>query len=257
MTASLAHRGPDGSGFHCWDGCAFGHRRLSIIDLATGDQPMLSPDGRVGVILNGEIYGYRDLRDSLRADYPFRTTSDTEVLLALYEKHGTAMLDRLPGMFAFALWDDRERRLFVARDRFGEKPFYYAHGPDGELLFASEIKAILASGLIEPVVDRQAVGHYLSRLYVHPHRTIYENIFTLPPAHCLLLKDGRITVRRYWSLPATDRAIGLEDAVSAFRDHFERAVASQLIADVPVAAFLSARPTTSRCRTGMRTSPHC
>jgi asparagine synthase (glutamine-hydrolysing) len=257
MTARIAHRGPDGDGFHSWSGCAFGHRRLSIIDLATGDQPMLSADGRVGVTFNGEIYGYRELRDSLQSDYPFRTTSDTEVLLALYEKHGMAMLDRLPGMFAFALWDDRRRRLLAARDRFGEKPFYYAWGSGGEFLFASEIKAILASGLIEPVVDRQSIGHYLSRLYVHPHRTIYTNIFVLPPAHCLSLEDGRVTLRPYWSLPATEGSISLDDAVSTFRERFERAVARQLIADVPVAAFLSGGLDSSTVvSAAARKSPH-
>ncbi|HWW74447.1 MAG TPA: hypothetical protein VNZ44_03575, partial [Pyrinomonadaceae bacterium] len=160
MVDAIAHRGPDGAGAHTFDGCALGHRRLSIVDLKTGEQPMLAADGALAITFNGEIYGYRELRRELD-DYDFRTTSDTEVMLALYQRHGAGMMRRLPGMFAFAIWDDRERVLFAARDRFGEKPFYYARGRGGEFVFASEIKALIASGLVEPKISRESVSHYL------------------------------------------------------------------------------------------------
>src|ERR1041384_3119965 len=239
MVAALRHRGPDGRGTHLFSGCALGHTRLSIIDLEGGAQPMLTPDGQRAVVFNGEIYGYKSLRARLGGEYSFRTSSDTEVLLALHARHGDAMLDSLPGMFAFAIWDERRRRLFCARDRFGEKPFFYAVAPDGAFVFASEIKAILASGLIEPELDRDSVAHYLQYLYVHPHRTIYRNVHVLPPAHRLIYADGRIDVAPYWMLPASSGPIGLDDAAERFRTLLGRAVSNQLIADVPVGAFLS------------------
>jgi asparagine synthase (glutamine-hydrolysing) len=238
MVRTLAHRGPDGEGLHFYRDCALGHRRLSIVDLVSGAQPMLSPDGQVGIVFNGEIYGFQEIRSKLR-DYPFVTTSDTEVMLALYARHGAEMLARLPGMFAFALWDDRSKELFCARDRFGEKPFYYAQTKDGSFVFASEIKGILASGLIEPVLDESSLVHYLHRLYVHPHKTIYANIHALPPAHMLRYSEGQIRLQRYWSLPPPVGRIGLTEAVEEFQRLTDRAVRQQLVADVPVAAFLS------------------
>jgi asparagine synthase (glutamine-hydrolysing) len=238
MVASLRHRGPDDEGVHFFRDCALGHTRLSIVDIAGGHQPMLSADGEIGVGFNGEIYGYQALRRA-HPDYPFRTAGDTELLIAQYTRHGEGMTEHLPGMFAFALWDDRTRMLFCARDRFGEKPFYYALGRDGELLFASEIKAILASGLIEPRLDPVAVRQYLRRGYVNADRTIYTNIHALPPAHQLSYLNGKITVRRYWSLPVIRDEISIAGAVEKFRELFDQAVARQLIADVPVGAFLS------------------
>jgi asparagine synthase (glutamine-hydrolysing) len=238
MVDALRHRGPDGNGVHVFGDCALGHTRLSIVDLATGDQPMLAGDGRAGVTFNGEIYGYRDLRSAL-GDYPFRTASDTEVILALYQRHGTRLLDSLPGMFAFALWDDRERRLVAARDRFGEKPFFYAWGDGGEFLFASEIRALLAARLFSPRLDPGALPHFLQYGYVHPHQTIYANVHTLPPAHALRWESGRVTVERYWRLPPPQAAVSPADAVREFGERFKRAVSRQLVADVPVSAFLS------------------
>lgn len=238
MVAALSHRGPDGVAAHFFNNCAIGHRRLSIIDLATGDQPMFSPDGKVAVTFNGEIYGYREIKKGLR-DYPFTTTSDTEVILALYERYGTNMLEHLPGMFALAIWDERTQTFFAARDRFGEKPFYYAYGPNAEFLFASEIKGLLAGGLLRPKLNRKALAHYLRHLYVHPHQTIYSNVFVLPPAHSLLLRGGQLTVERYWSLPETKEVLSEEDAIDEFRRLFERAVEQQLVADVPLGVFLS------------------
>jgi asparagine synthase (glutamine-hydrolysing) len=238
MMAALSHRGPDGAGAHFFTDCALGHRRLSIIDLTTGEQPMFSPDRKVAITFNGEVYGYREIKKNLH-DYPFITTSDTEIVLALYERYKTDMLKHLPGMFAFALWDEHARTLFAARDRFGEKPFYYAWGQNAEFLFASEIKGLIASGLIQPKLNRQAVTHYLRHLYVHPHETIYSNIFVLPPAHSLLLRDGRLTVEKYWRLPETKEVLSEGDAIDEFQRLFERAVEHQLVADVPVGTFLS------------------
>lgn len=238
MVNALRHRGPDGVGIHAFPHCSLGHTRLSIVDLQSGGQPMLSSDGDVAITFNGEIYGYKDIKRSIK-DYEFHTTSDTEVILALYERYGTDMLAHLPGMFAFAIWDEREQVLFAARDRFGEKPFYFAYGRGGEFLFASEIKSLIASDLFTPKLDRAALAHYLRHLYVHPHQTIYSNVFVLPPAHRLTLKDGSLTVEPYWKLPDPQERLSEQEAIGEFRRLFEKAVERQLVADVPVGAFLS------------------
>jgi asparagine synthase (glutamine-hydrolysing) len=238
MIKALRHRGPDGDGLSFFDQCALGHTRLNIVDLKTGQQPMVSSVAPVAITFNGEIYGYQALKTSL-PDYPFRTTSDTEVILALYGRQGMDLLSRLPGMFAFAIWDDQNRELFCARDRFGEKPFYYALGVNGEFLFASEIKALIASGLVHPVLDREAVAAYLQYLYVPTNRTIFRNIFTLPPAHALRYREGRLDVRRYWHPPVRCKRISLSEAAEELRCLLESAVRRCLVADVPVGAFLS------------------
>ncbi len=238
MTNKLKHRGPDAERVFSFGECTLGHARLSIIDLSTGDQPMVTKDGKLGIVFNGEIYGYKELRNSLQ--YDFLTQSDTEVILALYKEHGKeSFLSRLPGMFAFALWDDEKKNLFCVRDRFGEKPFYYAFGKKGEFIFASEIKSILSSGLVYPVLDKESVTHYLKHLYVHPEKTIYKNIYTLPPAHFLELRDGKIFTSRYWDMPKVQSRIELPDAISELEKLLNDAVKKQLIADVPVGAFLS------------------
>ncbi len=233
---SLSHRGPDDSGSFAFQGCALIHTRLSIVDIEQGQQPMLTPDQRLGITFNGEIYGYQEIAAGL--DYAFRTKSDTEVLLALHSRHGVAKMPHVPGMFAFAIWDDDRKQLFCARDRFGEKPFYYAWGDNGEFIFASELKAIFRSGLLTPKLSRSAVAHFLQRLYVPPNASIYENIHCLPPAHSLALRDGKLQIERYWSFPET-REMALSDAVEQFRERLGRAVQRQLIADVPVSTFLS------------------
>ncbi len=239
MLQSIKHRGPDGFGSFFYDNCALGHVRLSIIDLSTGGQPMFSPDKKIAVTFNGEIYGYKELRDDLSRNYDFQTSSDTEVIIAGYEKYNEAMIHKLPGMFAFAIWDENQQKLFAARDRFGEKPLYYAIGRGGEFIFASEIKAILATGLIEPVLSRDALVDYLRHLYISPDKTIYENIFTLPPAHTMVWQEGKIKIERYWQVPVTDQTIGLAEASEKFKVLLDKAVKEQLIADVSVAAFLS------------------
>jgi asparagine synthase (glutamine-hydrolysing) len=238
MVAELRHRGPDDEGIRVFDRCALGHARLSIVDPAAGHQPMDSPVGAASIVFNGEIYGYREIRDRLQA-FPFRTRSDTEVILALYHRYGAKLLEHLPGMFAFALWDDAHGSLLCARDRFGEKPLYFAVGQDGAFVFASEIKAVLASGLVRPVLDRSALAHYLQYLYVPPDRTIYVNVHTLPPAHALAWRDGKLSVQRYWDLPERTPDVGLSDAAERIDGLIAAAVGRQLVADVPVGAFLS------------------
>jgi asparagine synthase (glutamine-hydrolysing) len=238
MVDALRHRGPDGHGtLKIGMRATLGHARLSIVDLEAGAQPMKSRDGRLAITFNGEIYGYRELRNQF--EYPYATESDTEVILAMYQKSGEDMIRSLPGMFSFAIWDDREQTLFCARDRFGEKPFYYALTSNGDFIFASEIKAVLASGLIDPVLDLESVAHFLRKSYVHPHKTIYSNIFTLPPAHCLTFRRGQVVVRKFWDFPNTDLRISLDDATNRLEELLRKAVKNQLVADVPVSGFLS------------------
>lgn len=238
MTDAIQHRGPDAEGHLSFGTCALGHRRLAIVDIATGAQPMRSANGRAAVTFNGEIYGYQDIRSKF-ADYAFQTKSDTEVILALYQRYGTEAAQHLPGMFAFAVWDDDRQQLFCARDRFGEKPLYYATGRGGEFVFSSEIKGILASGFVEPALDSGAVVRYLRRQSVRSNQSIYSNIHLLPPAHCLTFQRCRVEVRRYWSPSVVDDQININDAVVQFRALLRSAVQRQLIADVPVGAFLS------------------
>jgi asparagine synthase (glutamine-hydrolysing) len=238
MVTALHHRGPDQRGIHQFENCLLGHARLKIVDLFTGEQPMLSSDKQVAITFNGEIYGYKELKKTIK-DYAFATTSDTEVILAIYQQQGTDMLKNLPGAFAFGIWDNQKQQLFCARDRFGEKPIYYALGKGGEFIFASEIKAILSAGLIDPILSTDAVAHYLKKLHVQPNETIYKNIYTLPPAHFLIYKNGKVDLKRYWSLPKVNTRLSLSDAIPEFRRLFQQAVNKQLVADVPVSVFLS------------------
>lgn len=239
MTDAIAHRGPDAEHHEFLENAVLGHRRLSIVDLSeTGKQPMFSTDKNNCIIFNGEIYGYLDLKKKY-SDYPYQGTSDTEVILAMYEAKGSDLLQELPGMFAFAIWDEEKQELFCARDRFGEKPFFYAMGENGEIIFASEIKAILASGLIVPQINQEAIYHFLQYGYVNTYQSIYSNIYTLPPAHFLTYSKGKIDQKRYYSLPTNDQKIGLSEAKEEFTGLLKNAVKSQLIADVQVGSFLS------------------
>ena len=239
MTDAIAHRGPDSAHHVFLENAALGHRRLSIVDLSeTGKQPMFSNTDKECIVLNGEIYGYQDLKKKY-ADYEYRGTSDTEVILAMYQAKGKSLLDELAGMFAFAIWDENKQELFCARDRFGEKPFYYAIGKNGEFIFASEIKAILASGLIIPQINQEALHHFLQYGYVSTYQSIYSNIYTLPPAHYLNYSNGNIEVKRYYSIPKNDLQINLSDAKEKFSGLLKNAVKKQLVADVEVGSFLS------------------
>lgn len=239
MTDALAHRGPDGAHAEFYGKAALGHRRLSIIDLSeNGKQPMYSSTRNECIVLNGEIYGYQAIKEKY-TDYPYQGGSDTEVILAMYQQKKKNLIHDLPGMFAFAIWDEEKQELFCARDRFGEKPFFYATGRNNEFIFASEIKAILASGLIRPEVNQEALSHYLQYGYVSTYQSIYKNIHTLPPAHQLIWKDGHFSVSRYYSLPAKDQVISLSDAKEEFTHLLKKAVQKQLVADVEVGSFLS------------------
>lgn len=239
MTDSMIHRGPDSSHYEFYDNAALGHRRLSIIDLSeNGKQPMFSNTKNECIVLNGEIYGYQDIKRQY-SEYPYHGGSDTEVILAMYQRKQQNLIHDLPGMFAFAIWDEQKQQLYCARDRFGEKPFYYAIGNNNEFIFASEIKAILASGLIQPKVNPEAISNYLQYGYVSTYQSIYSNIFTLPPAHQMIWKDGKVSVSRYYSLPSKDRVISLSDAKEEFIYLLKNAVKKQLIADVEVGSFLS------------------
>ena len=199
---------------------------------------MFNTAGTSAITFNGEIYGYREIKKQI-SNYKFQTNSDTEVILALYDKHGAEFVKELPGMFAFALWDDASQTLIAARDRFGEKPFYYATAPSGEFVFASEIKAILASGLIAPELSGNALAHYFHKLHVGPLQTIYSTIHVLPPGHTLVYQDGKLAVSRYWQMPKTRESITLQEALPEFKRLFTDAVRRQLVADVTVGAFLS------------------
>lgn len=239
MTDSIAYRGPDSEGHAFFLQAALGHRRLSILDLSeTGSQPMFSDTRNECIVLNGEIYGFEELKKKY-SDYPYRGTSDTELVLAMYQNKGADLIKDLPGMFAFALWDEKKQELFCARDRFGEKPFYYAFGNNGEFIFASEIKQILATGLVKPKIDRAQIAYYLKNGYIHPHKTIYSNIHNLKPAHTLVWKNGKIETRPYWKVPLETSRLTLEESIEKFKILLDGAVRKQLVADVPVGSFLS------------------
>lgn len=238
MTGVLKHRGPDEQNSTVFENCILGHVRLSIIDLASGQQPMFSPVKNEAIVFNGEIYGFKDIKDKF-SDYPFRNNSDTEVILALYDRYGKEMMPYLPGAFAFAIWDEEKQALFGARDRFGEKPLYYAFGENGEFIFASEIKAIIASGLLVPEIDPASMGHMLKYRYVHPSKTIYKNIFAIPPAHCFRYSNGNLKIEKYWSLPPENKQISEAEAVEKFEGLLAKSVKKMMVADVPVGAFLS------------------
>ena len=241
MLASLEHRGPDDRGAFAGDGVALGMTRLSIIDLVTGQQPMSSDDGAARIVFNGEIYNFRAVRAELQAGgHRFRTQSDTEVILRAWEADGERCVERLRGMFAFAIWDARRRRLFLARDRLGKKPLYYWRG-GGALVFASEIKALLCHPGPGRAVDWPALHHYLAYGYTPAGRSAFAGIMKLPPGHTATLDGDTFTARRYWSLPAAASPIRLAPAELAqrLRDEIREAVRLRLESDVPLGAFLS------------------
>src|SRR6266568_3251831 len=241
MCDRMHHRGPDSEGYLLDDGIALGMRRLAIIDLLTGEQPTFNKDHSVAVILNGEIYNYRELRADLETrGHSFRSESDTEVLPHLYEEYGRDMVQHLNGMFAFALWDDRRRRLLIARDRFGEKPLYWGVF-DNTLLFASEPKVLLAHPSVKPNLNLNALRQYLSFDYVPAPLSIYEGISKLPAAHTLTLEDGKISVERYWKLSYKTREPepSVPEAAEHLRELLADSVRMRLVSDVPLGVLLS------------------
>ena len=239
MTDALAHRGPDAAGFYAADTVTLGHRRLSIIDLEGGVQPMASADGSLQLVYNGEIYNFREVRADLEArGCVFRTQCDTEVILHAYQIYGDACLEHFRGMFAFALWDARERRLLAARDPIGVKPFYYAEH-DGCFYFASEIKGILACPEIPRDLDPEGLDDFFTYLYTVPPRTMFRGIQQLPPAHLGIWQHGRWQVRRYWQLHVAPEERPEAEWLEAINAALDEAVETHLIADVPLGAFLS------------------
>jgi asparagine synthase (glutamine-hydrolysing) len=241
MCERMIHRGPDSEGLFVTTGVALGMRRLAIIDLVTGEQPAYNEDKSVAVILNGEIYNYRELRSELeRRGHVFRSASDTEVLPHLYEEYGDAMVNELNGMFAFALWDSRRRRLLIARDRFGEKPLYWGVF-DKTLLFASEPKVLLAHPAVKPALNLNALRQYLSFDYVPAPLSIYEGINKLPAAHKLTVENGRVNVERYWRLSyeTTAPVPSENEAAERLRELLADAVRMRLVSDVPLGVLLS------------------
>lgn len=239
--AAIRHRGPDRqASISCVD-VQLAHARLAVIDLSPdADQPMLSDDRTMAVVFNGELYNFEEEKRHLESlGHRFRTRSDTEVLLHLYGRYGEACLERMRGMFAFAIWDFRERRLFVARDRLGEKPLYYHQLGDGHLAFASEIKALLKLPDFRRDVDPIALDQYLTYLYVPPPRTIFRGISQLRPGECLSWQDGRFRQRVYWTVPLPSSTESAAEVAQEARRLFDRSVQRTLVADVPVGVFLS------------------
>jgi asparagine synthase (glutamine-hydrolysing) len=264
MNATLSHRGPDGQGIYVQGAnggslldsadaailersrgrVGLAHRRLSVIDLATGSQPMTNEDGTIWVVFNGEIYNFRELRAELEGHgHHFSTRSDTEVLLHLYEQHGEECALWLNGMFAFALWDERRERILLARDQVGIKPLFYSWN-GRRLLFASELKA-LAAALAQRPVDYQALHDYLSLNYIPGPRTIYRDVFKLQPGHLLIGDRNGISLQRYWDVPfAAERSVGTvgastDELAGELLERLRRAVRAQMVSDVPLGVFLS------------------
>src|SRR5687768_692798 len=242
MTDAISHRGPDAAGYYRGPGIGLGHRRLSIIDLATGDQPLANEDGSVQVVFNGEIYNFAEVRaDLIARGHRFRTHSDTETIVHGYEEWGERCVERFRGMFAFAVWDARARRLLLARDRLGVKPLYYAELPGVGIVFGSEIKALLQDPDIPRDWRPEAIDAYLTLLYVPAPDTVYSAVRKLPPAHVLVAERGRVRVTRYWDLAFTGEGdASREDEYLEELDALLReAVGLRLISDVPLGAFLS------------------
>lgn len=264
MCERIVHRGPDSEGLWLDDQVALGMRRLSIIDLKTGDQPVLNEDKSVIVMMNGELYNYREVRADLeKRGHRFTTQSDTEILPHLYEEYGDALLEHVNGMYAFSLWDSRKKKLLIARDRFGEKPLYYGIF-DGKLMWASEPKALLAHPAVKAELDLDAFRHYLSFDYVPAPMSIYKGINKLPAAHVLIVENGEVRTRRYWDLvwsdpgaiatgfPAPKNSNGESPAKTQSREEeslsykaeklrelLSDAVRMRLVSDVPLGILLS------------------
>jgi asparagine synthase (glutamine-hydrolysing) len=240
MCERQEHRGPDSRGVFSGDGVGLGIQRLRVIDLETGDQPVYNEDRSVAVVLNGEIYNYRELREELRRrGHSLSTHGDTEVIAHLYEDEGINLVQRLSGMFAFALWDQRRRRLLIARDRVGKKPLFYSQW-GGSLSFASELAALMADEQIPREVDLAAVDCYLAYGYIQAPRSIWRAVKKLPPAHTLTWEDGEVSVERYWRLDYSRKTDApVPELEEELRGQISAAVRRRMIADVPLGALLS------------------
>ena len=240
MTARLAHRGPDGDGLHVQGPVALGHRRLAIIDLAGGTQPLCNEDGTVWVTYNGELYNEYELRAQLIAQgHRYRTTSDTESLVHLYEEAGPGFVSQLNGMFSFGIWDSQRRRLLLARDRMGQKPLYYALLPGGGLAFASEPKSLFEHPGVSRELDHDSLARYLFYEYLPTPHSIWAGISKLPPGHFLEWTDGQVRIERYWTPPRPDSDVRHRVTAEGFWSEFRDSVGRHRRADVPIGVFLS------------------
>ncbi len=240
MTTSLRHRGPDDYGYHISNNVGLGHRRLSIIDLKGGHQPIYNEDKTKCIIFNGEIYNYKEVRDDLlQKGYRFSTNGDTETILHAYEEWGEECLKRLRGMFAFCIWDSIQNAMFIARDRFGKKPLFYAQYND-KFVFSSEIKAILSDSLFKRSIDDEALASYFMFSYIPAPLTIYRGIKKLPAGHFMVFKNGEITIKEYWDIFfEPDYKKKEADFIAEFMDLLRESVKIRLMSEVPLGAFLS------------------
>ena len=241
MGQAMAYRGPDDEGQYLAGNVGLCMRRLQVIDLASGKQPMTNEDGSLQIVFNGEIYNYLELRRRLETNgHVLRTASDTETILHLYEEKGLDFVEDLRGMFAVAIWDEREKMLVLARDRLGQKPLHYTIAA-GAITFASEIATLLCDTEVERVIDPQAVDEYLTYLFVPHPRTIYRNIYKLAPASCAVFKNGELQIERYWSVQygQSDKTVSRAAAQDELDDLLRQSIQMRLLADVPVGAFLS------------------
>src|ERR1700741_5031510 len=239
MCDAIRHRGPDDEGIHVDGPVGLGMRRLSIIDLSGGHQPVFNEDRSCAIVFNGEIYNYRELRDDLiRRGHVMRTNSDTETIVHLYEELGPRCVDRLRGMFAFAIWDTRRRRLLLALDRFGFKPLYFVTAPWG-LGFASELKALMAAGLAGDDLDWAALESVFRVGYIPAPRTPFKNVHKLEPGHVLTWEPGRpVDIQPYWDVPVGPTRTP-KQLTEFVRERLDESVRAHLVSDVPIAAFLS------------------
>ena len=239
MLDTIRHRGPDGNGIYASQQVGLGHTRLAIIDLVTGKQPIANEDETVQIVFNGEIYNYKELRDNLKnRGHIFKTKSDTEVILHLYEEYGEACVEKLRGMFAFAIWDDRNKILFLARDRVGIKPLYYWL-TDRSLVFASEIKAILVDPEVETEILPSMIDRFLTYYYVPGNQTLFRNIRKLAPGSYMIVKNGQVSIREYWDLHFVPSNLSLRGAEEQLMELLEESVRLHMISDVPVGFLLS------------------
>jgi asparagine synthase (glutamine-hydrolysing) len=240
MTETLSHRGPDSDGYYLDEQVSLGVRRLRIIDLVTGDQPMHNEDSSIIAVLNGEIYNYKELTAELKGrGHRFYTNSDTEVLLHLYEDFGEDFMHKLRGMFAFAIWDKRDSKLFLARDRLGIKPLYYIY-KDNKFMFASEMRALLEDKSISRELDPEALDYYLSFLYIPAPLSVIKSIKKLLPGHSLSLKNGSLDIRRYWRLDFLTQHTRSDSSLrESMFDVLTETMKTHLVSDVPLGVFLS------------------
>ena len=243
MRDTLVHRGPDDSGVFIDRNVGLGHRRLSIVDVAAGHQPMTNEDSTLHITYNGEIYNHSDFRAGLEAaGHVYQTRCDTETILHLYEEHGERCVEKLRGMFAFAIWDQNRQELFIARDRLGVKPLYYVLTSDGSLYFASEIKALLVAGAVTPELNYRALPDYLANHATSGQETLFVGVKRLLPGHTLRWRDGEVQIRKYWDVTFASRATDHrrdKDYVAEWLEMFRTSVRLRLMADVPLGMFLS------------------